>query len=250
MTNTSKRAEAAKRLTPLQVVTLILSFYVLLALLAQSLFTLPVGSNELLDRVDFFVCLVFLADFFARLYQAPSKLGFLKWGWIDLVSSIPMLDAFRVGRVVRIVRVFRILRAFRSTKNLLTYLIRDRKTTSLAAVATISFVLVVFCAVAILQLETSSDANIKTPGDAFWWAFVTVTTVGYGDKYPVSTEGRLLACVLMSAGVGLFGTFTGFVASLLVEPDCDAEESQHQQLLKEIRSLRSEVESLQAKLER
>ncbi len=97
----------------------------------------------MLDRIDFFVCLVFLADFFTRLVQAPSKLQFLKWGWIDFVSSIPMVDAFRVGRVVRIVRVFRILRAFRSTKNLLTYLFRERKTTSLAAVATISLVLVV-----------------------------------------------------------------------------------------------------------
>ena len=161
-----------------------------------------------------------------------------------------MLDMFRVGRVVRIIRVFRILRAFRSTKSLLTYLIRDRKTTSLAPVATISFVLVVFCAVAILQVETSSDANIKTAGDAFWWAFVTVTTVGYGDKFPVSLEGRLLACILMTAGVGLFGTVTGFVASLFVEPDCEEEESQHQQVLREIRSLRSEIESLRSKVGR
>lgn len=161
MTSKSQQLEAAKRLTPLQVVTLILSVYVLFALLAESLLQLPPGTEAMLDRIDFFVCLVFLADFFTRLVQAPSKLAFLKWGWIDFVSSIPTFDLFRVGRVVRIVRVFRILRAFRSTKNLVTYLIRNRKMTSLAAVATSSFVLIVFCAIAVLQLETDQMLTLK-----------------------------------------------------------------------------------------
>ena len=248
MTARSTQSEAAKRLTPLQVVTLILSVYVLLALLAESLLQLPPGTDALLSRIDFFVCLIFLADFFTRLAHAPSKLAFLKWGWIDFVSSIPTFDLFRIGRVVRIVRVFRILRAFRSTKNLLSYLVHDRKMTSVAALAASSFVLVVFSAIAMLQLESESDANIKTAGDAFWWAFVTVTTVGYGDKYPLSVEGRVLACILMTAGVGLFGTFTGFVASLFVEPDCEKEESEHQQVVHELKALRTKIESLESRL--
>jgi voltage-gated potassium channel len=69
--------------------------------------------------------------------------------------------------------------------------LRQRKTTSIAAVATISLVVVIFAAIAVLQFETSPDSNIKNVGDAFWWAFVTVTTVGYGDKFPLSLEGEL-----------------------------------------------------------
>lgn len=247
--NANPQPEHAQRLSTLELVTFILSFYVLIALFVQSVFPLTPETHVFLEGIDFYVCLVFLTDFFIRFYRAPSRRVFLKWGWIDFISSIPMLDMFRVGRVVRIIRIVRILRAFRSTKNLLHYFLRGRKTTSFAAVATISFMLVIFSSIAMLQFETSPDANIKTPVDAFWWAYVTITTVGYGDKYPLSPEGRLVAAVLMTAGVGLFGTFTGFVASLFVEPELKEEEQDIQQLTREIQALRSQVQSLEAKLD-
>ena len=80
-----------------------------------------------------------------------------------------MLNIFRVGRVVRIVRVFRILRAFRSTKYLVVYLLRYRKGTSLAAVAAISFCIMVFAAIAVMNFEDLPESNIKNADDAFWW---------------------------------------------------------------------------------
>jgi voltage-gated potassium channel len=244
----STQLEAVERLTPLQVITLCLSVYVLLALFIQSAFPLAAATNELLDKVDFFVCIVFLTDFSVRLARARSKSAFLKWGWIDLISSIPVLPIFRVGRLVRIIRILRILRAFRSTKSLLTYLLRNRKTTSLAAVASISFILMIFSAVAMLQFETEGDSNIRTPIDALWWSFVTITTVGYGDKFPVTVEGRIVACFLMLAGVGLFGTFTGFIASLFVEPEMREDDRDIQQLVREIQDLRTELSSLRSQI--
>lgn len=233
----------------LQIITLLLSVYVLVALLFQSVMKLPPETEAFLDRIDFFVCLVFLADFFARLAQAPSRLAFMKWGWIDLVSSIPMLDAFRYGRAVRIIRILRILRAVRSTKNLLGFLVGNRKSTSFAAVVTIAFILVIFSSIAVLQVENVPESNIKTPVDAFWWAYTTITTVGYGDAYPVTAEGRLIAAVLITAGVGLFGTLTGFVASLFVEPDFKKKDTETAQLIEEIQALRRQVQSLETKID-
>ena len=243
------QTEAAKRLSPLEIITLIFSIYVLIALLIQSLVPLSPDAVALLDWADLLVCIVFLTDFFVRFKQAPSKLAFLKWGWIDFVSSIPAVNVFRVGRVARIIRILRVLRAFRSTKNLVLYLSRERKTTSLAAVTAITLVAIVFAAIAVLQFETSPDSNIKNAEDALWWAFVTVTTVGYGDKFPLSTEGRVVACILMVIGVGLFGTFTGFIASLFVQPELTQDESAHERVLREIRSLDGKISSLEAKLD-
>lgn len=80
----------------------------------------------------------------------------------------------------------------------------------------IALLMIIFSGIAILQVEKAPTSNIKTAEDAIWWAYTTITTVGYGDKYPVTTEGRIIAMVLMTVGVGLFGTFTAYVASFFV----------------------------------
>ncbi len=120
----------------------------------------------------------------------------------------------RFGRALRLLRI---LRAFRSTKHLLHHLFRSRVQGTFTAVAVIAALMVIFSSIAILQVETRPDSNIKTAEDALWWAYSTITTVGYGDKYPVTGAGRFIAAALMTVGVGLFGTFTGLLASWFVE---------------------------------
>ena len=225
MTNKSTEAGAID-FGPFQFFTLVLSIYVLMALFVESVFHLPTDVSEILAITDNIICLIFLTDFFVRFRQAKSKKHFMKWGWIDLISSIPMLDMFRYGRIVRVVRVLRILRAVRSTKMILYYLFRNKTQGTFSLVSAVSVILVIFGAIAMLQLEKGIDgSNIHNAGDALWWAFVTITTVGYGDFYPVTYEGRIVAAVLMTAGVGLFGTFTGFVASWFLEEDSEKQDT-------------------------
>lgn len=141
----------------------------------------------------------------------------MRWGWIDLISCVPMIDYLRAGRLLRLIRLLRVIRAFRSTHRLIHHIFANRARGAFNSVVVLAVMLLLFSSIAILQVETDPNSNIKTAEDAIWWAYVTITTVGYGDRFPVTTEGRLLAAVLMTAGVGLFGTFTAFVASWFAE---------------------------------
>src|SRR6059058_579080 len=142
--------------------------------------------------------------------SAPKRRRyFLTWGWLDMLSSIPALSAARWGRVARLVRIFRVLRGVKATKLITSAVLRRRAHNTFLAATLLALLLIVFCSVAVLHFETAPGSNIKTADDAIWWAFATVTTVGYGDRYPVTPEGRFVAALLMCAGVGLFSTFSG-----------------------------------------
>lgn len=233
------------RIGLLEIAMLILSVYVLGALLVQTVFHVPPEVSLLLDRVDTFVCVIFLADFAVRFRRAPSKLGFMKWGWIDLLSSIPAYDFLRWGRMVRVFRIIRILRAFRSARHLVAFLYRQRTRGLALTVILTAFILVIFSSVAVLAFEDEKNSNIRTPFDAVWWAVSTMTTVGYGDKVPVTVEGKIVAMILMIAGVGLFGVLTGLFARLFVEPDFKREDADISALALEIRLLRERLELME-----
>ncbi|SHO58602.1 ion transporter [Vibrio quintilis] len=243
--------DISNELGPFQFFIFILSVYVLLALFVQATCQLPDDVNIILDQADDVICLFFLADFFIRLRRAEHKLKFMKWGWIDLISSIPMTGAFRYGRIVRVVRILKILRAARSVRVILSFVFRKKQQGALAVVSLISIILSIFGAIAILQAEQGIEgSNIQTAGDAIWWAFVTMTTVGYGDYYPVTFEGRVVAAILMTAGVGLFGTFTGLVASWLVHHGAKEQQESDVALRQEIHELKSEIQALRALIEK
>jgi voltage-gated potassium channel len=205
-----------EQLGTLNLIVIILSIYVLGALLVDTIFILDPETSALLNYFDNGICAFFILTFSIRFYKADNKLKFMRWGWIDLVASIPMVDFLRAGRIFRLIRLLRVARAFRSTHQVLNHIFRNKAKGALTTVSILAMLIIIFSAIAILQVEKDPDSNIKTAEDAIWWAYVTITTVGYGDKFPVTSEGRIIAAILMTTGVGLFGTFTAFVSSLFV----------------------------------
>jgi voltage-gated potassium channel len=224
---------------PFQFVILVLSVLTLGAIAADAVLHLPHEVSRILQGVDMIACAAFFIDFVIRFRAAKSKLEFMKWGWIDLVASIPNVEFLRIGRFVRLFRVLRLLRGIRSLRRLLTVLFVSRTRGGVASVVMTAFLLVVFASIAILLCETSDGANIKTAGDAVWWSMTTVTTVGYGDRYPVTAAGRVVASILMIGGMGLFGTLSGIIASVFLGSGKEEAE-----VAAELRAVRTELEQL------
>ena len=230
-----------------QLFMLVLCLYALGALAVQTAIRLDPETQRIIDYADYVVCLLFLVDFVSSLVRAPDRWKyFITWGWLDLLSSIPTIDVARLGRAGRVLRVFRVLRGLRATKHLATLVLRRRVESTFLAVSLVALLLIIFSSIAVLHFEMNPDSNIKTAEDAIWWAFSTITTVGYGDRYPVTSEGRSVAVILMCAGVGLFGTFSGFLAAWFIGPNTGASESNK---TSDVNELREEIEKLRRILE-
>jgi voltage-gated potassium channel len=214
--NSSQTRSLTANVGVFQVDILILSLVLLGALAADTVFELPKEVRGVIQGTDTAVCVILLVDFFARFYRAESKLAFLKWGWIDLVASIPNLDVLRWGRLVRVLRVIRLLRGVRAVHRVLRIMLENKMQSGAVSLALMAFLLVTFSSVSILVFERQEGANIKSAEDAIWWSVATMTTVGYGDKYPVTTEGRVIGIILMICGVGMFAGLSGLVASVFL----------------------------------
>jgi voltage-gated potassium channel len=208
---------------PYLLFTLLISIFAI-ALLGASVFVhMDPGTRQLLDYADDALCALFFADFLISLRNAPNRWAyFIRWGWIDLLSCVPYVDYFRTGRVARIFRIFRVLRAIRSAKILTELILRRREQSAMLAATLIALVLIAMASIGILHFEDVPNANIIGPEDALWWTMETITTVGYGDKYPVTAEGRVLAAGVMIAGVGLIAMYTAALAAWFLRPPHDA----------------------------
>lgn len=211
--NINKNMQSKEQLSFFNLLIMILSFYVLGTLLIDTFFSLPKEISKVLQYIDNLVCFVFLIDFIIGFKNTENKLEFMKYGWIDLISSIPTFDFMRSGRLLRLIRLIRIVRSFKSAKHIVEHVFKNKIKGTLTSVSLIATLVLLFSSISILQFETDPTSNIKTAEDAIWWSYVTITTVGYGDKFPVTTEGRILACILMTVGVGLFSVFTAYVSS-------------------------------------
>jgi voltage-gated potassium channel len=208
---------------------LVLTIY---SLLVMVLLVLPIqpAVRDLLNVYDNVICVLFLGDFVFNLVGSrPRRAYFVQArGWLDLLGSIPSLGFFQVTALFRLARLSRLARITRllggnSRKELIRDVVDNRG--QYAAFITILAAGIVLSAASILVLQFESadpDANIRTGGDALWWGIVTITTVGYGDRYPVTMLGRATALIVMLAGVGIIGALASILASLLVSSTDDA----------------------------
>lgn len=226
-----------------QLFMLALCLFALVILVLQAIFRVDAEVAAILEWADWLVCMVFFADFVRSLVGAPNRWEYLlKWGWLDLLSSLPSVELARWGRVGRIFRLARVLRALRAARVLGKLLLQRRGQSAAVAAAVLALFLVVGSSASILHFEDLPDSNIKTGLDAVWWAFATITTVGYGDRYPASTEGRLIAALLMTAGVGLFSAFSAALAAWFLKPEDEATDRELSELRAEIAALRELLE--------
>jgi voltage-gated potassium channel len=192
------------------------------------LLVMPLDENTLtLLRVyDNAVCVVFLGDFVYNITGARPRRGYFigQRGWLDLLGSIPSIGIFQLGALLRLARLSRLARITRllrgqAGKDLVLDVLQNRSQYATFITILLAGIVLSVASILVLQFESQSpDSNIKTGGDALWWGLVTITTVGYGDFYPVTTMGRLTGIFVMFAGIGIIGALASILASMLVAP--------------------------------
>jgi voltage-gated potassium channel len=206
----------------LTVMSLVIMVLLLLPLSQPTIDTLLVFDN--------LVCGIFLLDFFYNLARSKPKREYFIYrrGWLDLLGSIPSLGIFRFTVLLRLARLSRLARIARllqgqNRRELIRDVVENRGSYALFITFLSAFLVLTTATVLIVQFESqAADAKILTGGDAVWWGLVTITTVGYGDYYPVTFLGRATAVFVMFAGVGIIGSLASILASILV-PDAPAE---------------------------
>jgi voltage-gated potassium channel len=178
---------------------------------------LDADVRVVLEAASWTVWAAFVIDFAARLFLADERRGYALAHWYDVaLILLPMLRPLRLLRLLAFARILN-----RSAVGSLV----GRVSTYVAGTALMALGL---GAIAVLDAEQdSSGANITTFGDALWWSATTVTTVGYGDHFPVTVTGRLIAVALMLVGIACIGAITAGVAAWLVaQVEADAHEKE------------------------
>ena len=175
--------------------------------------------NTILRLMNGLLSAIFLGDFAYRMITAPERgrYFFRQYGWADLLASLPFQQ-------VKVLRVFRLLRVVRLLKELgpryvVRTLVRDRAGSALLSLLLMGILVLEFGSLEMLHLEQyAPGANITTASDSMWYVIVTISTVGYGDRFPVTNSGRFVGSLIIVVGVGIFGTFTGYLANFFLAP--------------------------------
>jgi voltage-gated potassium channel len=181
---------------------------------------------------------VFVVDYLARLYLAPDRFRWFLQHWFDLaIVALPLLRPLRLLRLVVLLGALQKAAGSAIRGRIVTY--------TVSAVILLIYV----ASLAILTKERDQPgATINSFGNAVWWSITTVTTIGYGDLYPVTVTGRVIAVALMIGGISLVGVVTASIASWIVQRVSEAETANQAASAAQIEELRDEIRGLAQQL--
>src|SRR5512139_890571 len=203
-----------------------------LAIMVVMLLPLALQTLDLLWVYDNLICVIFLIDFTYSLFSTPKKSDYFikERGWLDLIGSIPSLGISQFGGLLRLARLSRLTRIARlmkgeNKKELVADVLQNRSQYAAFITILLTILVLTVSSVLVLQFESADpESSIQTGGDALWYSIVTITTVGYGDFYPVTAAGRVAGMFIMFAGVGIIGALASLLSSLLVGGSSTPEE--------------------------
>ena len=198
----------------------VVAFVAILVMVWQLFLNQNPEISQLLYLMDFVICIIFFIDYIRQIVSARNRWRYVfTWGIFDLLSSIPAVGPLRTFKIIRIIRIIRVIRSFRIISQIL---IRDKLASAVSMLALLGSLTILLCCIGVLHYESDAPGStIKTAQDVAWWAVVTTSTVGYGDMYPVTVEGRVMAVVIMCVGIGLFATFAGALAGIFMRKPKD-----------------------------
>jgi voltage-gated potassium channel Kch len=192
-------------------------FVTLLSLTLTAIFylaPLPQHAREVLYIINFINSLILLFDFGVRLLHAPSKRAYLlPLGICDLLGSLPFVPILRLFRIPALVISIRELRHTTLREVLRTARERLAESTLLSGIIIVFLVVTIGGTAMVAVEEPAPGSNIKNGGDALWFAIVTISTVGYGDLFPVTAAGRVIGAIMIVVGVGIFSVLTGYIST-------------------------------------
>lgn len=196
---------------------LVLSIYVVIELYLGTVIDYPPVVVEVTFWMDILICAVFQFDFWRGYIKADNKWLFVRYNWIDFISSIPMVGALRVGRLVK---VFRILRVVRSAKYLFKFFSARNSFGSLRNLSLLSVIIILLFTLSIYHSEHKINPEIQTLGDSLWWTTITTISVGFlQDIAPVSVVGKFISVILLLLGMMIFSTLIGAITDYFIEDE-------------------------------
>lgn len=196
---------------------LALSIYVLINVFAGTLITNDPEIKLILKYIALSICIIFFSDFFINLYSAKNKAAYLKWGWIDFISSIPLADPLRWGRLFSIVRSLRFLRTMKAFKVLVQVLQRSKIQSFTIVVLLITFIAYTRCASLILELKRDTGGSIHAASDALRWVFLKKKNVKVVISQTQTTHWVVVTIIFNKLGLPLFSYFNAILVAWLIQ---------------------------------